>query len=229
METLFYQCYNITSLNLSGWSPSKVTTMKWMFHNCTSLQSIDLTNWDTSSVIDMYSMFYKCPLSYIDVSSWDTSKVSDMRWVFGECLSLDNLDVSGWDTSSVTRMDALFYKCQSLKTVNVSNWNTSNVTNMYDLFYKAYAIKVDLSSFIMTSVTNVADMFTGCDINVSGTTSNYDNTLISWAAQSVNTGLSFHAGVSNYSSAAQAARDHLTTPVIDGGKGWTITDGVLVV
>jgi hypothetical protein len=51
---------------------------------------------------------------------------------------------------------------------------------------------------------------------------NYDALLIGWSAQSLQSGVSFHAGNSQYSAAAQTARDTLIN-----GFGWTITDGGL--
>ena len=56
---------------------------------------------------------------------------------------------------------------------------------------------------------------------------NYDDFLITIASQaaSLASELSFHAGTSQYTSAAQSARDTLTDPL---GLNWTIIDGGLV-
>jgi uncharacterized repeat protein (TIGR01451 family) len=56
--------------------------------------------------------------------------------------------------------------------------------------------------------------------NATLSTSNYDKLLNGWAAQSVQNGVSFHAGNSQYSPEAAEARQSL----IDD-DGWTITDG----
>ena len=51
-------------------------------------------------------------------------------------------------------------------------------------------------------------------------TSNYDSTLIGWAPQNVQNGVSIHFGNSRYSAgSAASARATLVS------KGWTITDG----
>ena len=46
-----------TSLNLSSWNVSKVTSMRYMFSN-NSLNELNLNGWDTSNVTDFRYMFY---------------------------------------------------------------------------------------------------------------------------------------------------------------------------
>jgi len=72
----------------------------------------------------------------------------------------------------------------------------------------------------MTGATNVTDMFGGCDINETGTTTNYDNTLTSWAAQDLNTGLTTSFGSSQYSVTGATGKTIIETDYL-----WTIADG----
>ena len=102
----------VKTLDLSGWSTSKVTNMNRMFYICDSLESIDLSGWDTSNVEHMSWMFFYCAsLKSLVLSGWDTSKVTDMCGMFSCCFRLRSLDLSGWDTSNVKDMENMFYHC----------------------------------------------------------------------------------------------------------------------
>ena len=94
---MFYNCNNLTELDLSNLDTSNVTNMSYMFSNCNSLNEI---NW---------------------LNAWDTSNVTDMWWMFNGCSSLTQLDVSSWDTSNVTNMGYMFGNMTNLNTIYASN------------------------------------------------------------------------------------------------------------
>ncbi|RHA82151.1 BspA family leucine-rich repeat surface protein [Segatella copri] len=60
VQSMFLNCGELTSLDLSGWDVSSVTNMGGMFAGCTSLTSLDLSGWNTSNVKEMNSMFVVC-------------------------------------------------------------------------------------------------------------------------------------------------------------------------
>ena len=107
---MFYDCINITEINLSHFNTSQVTYMNGMFYNCKSLTSLDLSHFNTSQVRNMYGMFRKC-------------------------ISLTSLDLSHFDTSQVTDMRIMFYNCTNLEYINLNNFagfNLDNYSNMFD-------------------------------------------------------------------------------------------------
>ena len=53
-------CYNLQSLNLSGWDVSDVTTLSATWAYCYSLQSLDLSGWDVSSVTNLSAAWQNC-------------------------------------------------------------------------------------------------------------------------------------------------------------------------
>ena len=57
---LFCDCENLTTLDLSHWDVSNVTSMYSMFEGCSSLLELNLSNWDVSNVTSMSSMFLWC-------------------------------------------------------------------------------------------------------------------------------------------------------------------------
>ena len=128
MRNVFSGCWSLTSLDLSGWNTSNVTSMTNMFRNCYSLTSLDLSGFNTSNVTTMYTMFQGCKsLTTLDLSGWNTSKVTDMYNMFYSCNSLTSLDLSGWDTGCVTSMNYMFYGCKNLKTIRMKGCSQETV------------------------------------------------------------------------------------------------------
>ena len=73
---LFWDCSNITEIDLSEFNSSRNTQTFRMFEGCSSLTSINFANFDTSKVTFMGCMFLNCySISSLDLSNFDTSKV----------------------------------------------------------------------------------------------------------------------------------------------------------
>lgn len=80
---------------------SQVTDMDSMFYNCNSLNSVDVGGFDTSQVTDMSDMFRSCVnLMKLNLSKFDTGQVTDMSGMFASCRKLTELDLSNFDTST---------------------------------------------------------------------------------------------------------------------------------
>ena len=131
MHFMFYDCSELTYLNVTSFNTSKVTDMSEMFESCEKLPSLDIRNFDTSNVKTMYKMFAYCyALPTIDVSHFNTSNVEDMGYLFYECSSLKDLDLTNFDTSKthVTDedpyyygMESMFEYCKNLETIYVGD------------------------------------------------------------------------------------------------------------
>ena len=106
---MFAECESFTSIDLSGFDTSNVTTMREMFLNCLNLVELDLSGFDTSNVTTMRNMFLNCEnLVELDLSGFDTSNVDNMGSMFGGCLSLTELDLTSFDFGAVTDCDYMF-------------------------------------------------------------------------------------------------------------------------
>jgi surface protein len=99
-----------------------------------------------------------------------------------------NQDISGWDVSSVTDMNLMFNQAESFDQ-NIGGWDISNVTTM-------------------TMMLNNTDL----------STENYDNTLIGWAAQNVQSGVELGASGLTYCNSTSERQS-----LIDD-HSWTIND-----
>ena len=135
MSSMFYRCSGLTSLDLSGFNTSAVTSMDYMFAYCSGLTSLDLSGFNTSAVTSMLSMFYRCSgLTSLNLSGFNTSAVTSMLSMFESCSGLTSLDLSGFDTSAVTSMSRMFAYCYGLTSLDLSGFNTSAVTSMLSMF-----------------------------------------------------------------------------------------------
>ena len=164
MSEMFYNCENLTSLDLSHFDTSQVTDMSDMFWYCESLTNLDLSHFDTSQVTDMEEMFLRCDrLTSLDLSHFDTSQVTHMSSMFEYCENLTSLDLSHFDTSQVTDMHEMFYYCENLTSLDLSHFDTSQVTDMEEMFDHCYSLtSLDLSHFDTSQVTNMYAMFQNC-------------------------------------------------------------------
>jgi surface protein len=65
---MFSGCSSLISLNITGFSMSRVEDMIAMFSGCSSLTSLDLSNFETNKKPHMDSMFKNCiNLEYINL------------------------------------------------------------------------------------------------------------------------------------------------------------------
>ena len=142
MNSMFYNCLSLKTLDLSSWDVSNVTNMYQMFGSCRSLTSLDVSHFNTEKVADMREMFFGCrSLTSLDVSNFNTKNVTDIHHMFCSCESLTSLDLSHFSIGRVSNMNCMFYNCQSLTSLDLSGWDTSNVTNMSDMFLACSNLK----------------------------------------------------------------------------------------
>lgn len=210
--TVFAGIFEDTPYNqqLNSWDVSSGQNFNYMFWNAAFNQ--DINGWDMSSATSCTQMFYLADFNQ-DISSWDVSGVSEMGDMFRD--SDFNQDIGNWNVSSATNMNEMFRGTDF--NFDISGWDVNGVTNMSGMFRNSQ-FDQNLGDWDMSTVTNVNDMFNGCNL----TTANYDSTLIGWAAQTVTSGLTLHAGNSNY-CAGEIARNVLTT----APNSWGITDNGL--
>lgn len=160
----FYDCTNLTSVDLSKLDMSGVINTANMFYNCTSLKSLDVSGWDLGRNESFFQMFYNCrALTSLDVSRWNTSSARDLRSLFDMCVGLTSMDISRWNTANVTTMKNLFKDCTGLVSCNVSGLDTSNVKDMTYLFHDCSALtSLDVSGWDVSNVESMHFMFKGC-------------------------------------------------------------------
>ena len=213
--------------------------MSGMFRAATAFNQ-PLNSWNTSLVRSMSGMFRAATAFNQPLNSWNTSAVTDMESMFRDATAF-NQNISSWDVRKVTLMSIMF----TSNTWGSANYDAalSSWAALPDSDLKTQAITVFAASGGNTRVTsNNHGMVFGSRVNISGTTNyNGDYNVLAVGGNTFDIGIafvsndatgtmkhrrsrnvSFGVGTNQYSSAATAARNTLTSTY-----GWTITDGGL--
>ncbi len=104
---------------------SEVTNMVGMFYECRNLTSLDLSGFDTSNVTAMDRMFMWCTrLTDVNISGFDSSKVNSMSDMFRECCNLQTLDLGTFNNYNATTVSNMFSNCSNLRTIYVEGSDT---------------------------------------------------------------------------------------------------------
>ena len=207
-------------IDIKNWGAIEWTSIGAAFYGCDELTNVTATDIPNLLTIGLsvVAMFQSCTkMISLNVSNWDTSNINNFQVMFQSCGNLTTLNVANWDTRKVTSFFGMFNLCSSLNP-DVTNWDTSLATNMFRMF-RVTLLDRNLSGFNINNVTNFTEFMTASQ---GLSNSNYDATLISWAAQSPQLGISINFGGSKYTlgGAAETARNKLINTY-----GWTIVDG----
>ena len=135
VDSLFYNCSSLSTIDLSNFNTKKVTTAKQVFRNCFSLSTITFGSNSTFEVCTtMTHMFDSCmALASVNLSNFNTSNVTSMSYMFRGCEDLASLNLSNFNTSNVTDMSYMFKGCKALTSLDLSGFNTRKVTTMKSL------------------------------------------------------------------------------------------------
>ena len=172
----FFKNYTaLTSLDLSNFDTSNVSSFARMFANCAVLTSLDLSNFNTTNVTAMNNMFANCAaLTSLDLSNFDTSNVSSFARMFADCAALTSLDLSNFNTTNVTAMNSMFADCAVLTSLDLSNFDTANVTIFASMFRNCTALVTLIANDWNTTATS-SGMFYGCTSLVGGNGTTYNS------------------------------------------------------
>ena len=170
-------------------------------------------SWNTASVNNLGFMFSGASSFDQNIDSWDTSSVTNMNGTFQDTFAF-NQPLGQWNTEAVTNMTSMFSGA-TVFNQPIGQWNTANVTDMSYMLAGTHNFDQNIGTWNISAVTN----FQMALINSALSVTNYDNTLIGWASQSVGQGLTLDANNLYYGNAGIAARGSLT-----GTDGWTIND-----
>lgn len=168
MEGLLYDCFNLKEINMKGLKTDKVISMNSMFAKCERLTTINLEDFNTSNVRNMSYMFYDClSLSDLDISCFNTANDTTMANMFARCYSLSELDLSHFNTKKVKDMSYMFMD-SNLEIVVISKpepiWQRYRraIHNYSGLPNSSSLVKLNISSFNTSSVTDMVGMFMNC-------------------------------------------------------------------
>lgn len=149
--SMFYNCQNIKSLDLSGFTFGPLTTLSAMFSGCYQLQELKLPIIDTSKVTTIDGVFRYCwNLKEIPqtIKNWDLSVCTTIGNAFAECKRVKEFDLSSWKITTVTKtFTSLFQNCFFAQKIDCSNWNISASTTWTSLFNQCRAKEINLTGW----------------------------------------------------------------------------------
>ncbi|TXB63433.1 BspA family leucine-rich repeat surface protein, partial [Vicingus serpentipes] len=178
-----------------------------------NLKLLSVDQWGTNQWSSIERAFRGCSnLQILAADSPDLTLCTNAARSFQGCLSLNN-DISGWDVSTITNFNSMFRSSGFNQPIGV--WDMSNAISMKQMFDGAVSFDKDLSAWDVSSLTDATGMFAGVTLS----TANYDALLIGWNSQTLQSGVTFDGGNSQY---CQAIPDRSNIIATDG---WTITDG----
>ena len=210
--------------SVTQWGNNRWTSLRDAFRNCTRM---DVTATDVpnlNGVSHFAYMFMNCTSLVYNptINTWRIDSIILLLHVFRGAKAF-NQPLDNWNTENVTRMDGLFYGAEAFNQP-IGGWNVEKVSRMDNMFHNAEAFDQDLSGWTLKNVTDAIDMFSA-PLNKGMSCKNYSKTLQGWANNPLTyKGLNF-PGQDNrkYNIIGKEARDILTKPIANGGKGWTIS------
>ena len=168
LKNFFYNCTSLETISgLEYLNTANITDMGSMFQDCYNLKSLDLTKFDTKNVSSMYFMFYNCPnLTSLDLTNFNTAKVTDMHGMFNGCSALISLDLTNFNTAEVRNMNRMFNMLDksstALTTIYVSdNFVTTNVQDGKNMFKNCTKLKGFQKYFLLDTDHQYANYKTG--------------------------------------------------------------------
>ncbi len=158
---MFWDCSNVTTINVNNLNTENIITMDNMFNGCSSITTLDVSNWDTTNVTNTNAMFSGCTeLNLGDLSSLNGDNITNMGNMFANCTKLTNVSLRN-SLGNLTNTNRMFVTCNSLETVDFTNFDMSNVIDNEAMF-GACPLLICITNLNTTGSSNKTDMFENC-------------------------------------------------------------------
>lgn len=163
MSSMFSNCINLTSLDLTEFDTSLAYDMSCMFENCWNLTTLEFGNPDTHNVKSMEKMFSDCNMLKKLNLKIDAPNLTSMVGMFGWCSAIEEIELDVSNTSKLTDMDEMFFGCIKLKRL-VLDFDTQNLKSMSSMFGNCGDLEeIELGDgFTLPPDTDKAEIFSGC-------------------------------------------------------------------
>ena len=140
----FRECYQLTTVpDLFNGAQTGLTDLNYMFFQCSNMTTIDLSSWKFGQVTSMQNMFRNCiNAETIDITGIDTSQMTSTSDINYMCASCNNLvrirgaiDLIGMN---LTALPNLGYGVNSLTTITYKNLGSNPGATSLDLHSGSY-------------------------------------------------------------------------------------------
>ena len=160
MGSMFRNCYSLEYINIDNLFTDKALYPSYMFDNCHSLKSLNLQKATFIHAKTLTCLFRNCySLTSVNLANFDTAEVIDLSHMFENCYELTSLDLNHIITEYTTDMSFMFHNCSGLTSLLVK-FNTYKVKYMQNMFSSCVNLAtLNIGSFFTANVQNYTDMF----------------------------------------------------------------------
>ncbi|MCQ2974028.1 MAG: DUF285 domain-containing protein [Bacteroidales bacterium] len=167
LESTFYGCSSLKSIDLSNWYCPFCTKANDMFYKCTNLESVNLETIDLQSCEDMSGMFCNCEnIKSIDMSKLNTIKSLSFAGMFANCKKLEKVEFPSnvFGLNKCENFSRMFFNCYELKDIDLSKLSVIKGTDFSEMFYQCKSLeKADLKKWQLSGSDVLYDMFCYCE------------------------------------------------------------------
>lgn len=226
---VFSGCVNLEltnvldTLNLVG-----KTTLRGFFAGCSALTIVNrMDEWQVGGINNFYLMMHNAINFNTYIGSWDMTGASTYTGLnqpegaHGILSGCENFNQPlPWDTSTWRTFNAVLKDCKRFN--QPLNWNTSQGIDFQAMLLNAEDFNQSLAGFNMINAETLVEFMNG-KTEFDYSVVNFDDTLISWAAQPLKTNVLAEFGTIKYSTLGQAAANDIVNTY-----SWTINSGGLI-
>lgn len=193
---------------------------------------VDIKQFGSNTWQDFEDMFAYSLLSVVTATDTpNLSAVTSLKNCFKNATSYNDPKLNNWDVSTITTFETFLWNAGPVIygsfNQDLSSWDVSNANTFYYMF-DGCPMNQSFAAWNVTSLGTTNPTTAGLEFISPDTsqtpkmsTANYDATLISWAGQAVQSGVTINFRAAQYTlgGAAEAARNTLINTY-----GWTIVD-----
>ena len=166
IKYIFYDCKELTSIDLSGINFLNIKNLSYMFYGCSNLETLILPSNDkANNGVDFSYMFYNCrKLKSIDLSNISFINTEKLSYMFFNCSNL--IDIKFPIEEKVTKIEDfqyMFSYCNNLTSIDLSNFSFIKAKDLSGLFLYCSNLEnlILPKNEIATNVENISFMFSG--------------------------------------------------------------------
>lgn len=106
LSYMFSECEKLRAINgINKWDTSNVMFMNSMFYGCKSLESLDLSSFNTSHIENMYEMFSECEnLKELNLSNFEIREYCDTESLLCNCVRLHTLRLDNCNKTTISKI-----------------------------------------------------------------------------------------------------------------------------
>lgn len=106
LSYMFSECENLRAINgINKWDTSNVMFMNSMFYGCKSLESLDLSSFNTSHIENMSEMFSECEnLKELNLSNFEIREYCDTNSLLDNCSKLHTLRLDNCSKGTISKI-----------------------------------------------------------------------------------------------------------------------------